>query len=92
MTVQEAQNSIGKEFRLSLFNSGILGRFDIIRRVKIDGYILGDFISAPCEACQLKLPQPAQLKKQKPSHELQIEKEMLLAQRDAQFKTNQHEK
>lgn len=65
MIVQEAKDGIGREFRLSMFNSGILGRFDIIRRVKPDGTICGDFIEAHAEDCQFKQEQPLSLQKKK---------------------------
>lgn len=42
---------------------GLLGEFDIIRRVTVQGFIIGDKIEAPCEICRLKKEQPEQLKK-----------------------------
>lgn len=59
MTIDTARANIGQPFRWKSYK-----RFDIIRKVKDDGYIKGDFIEAPCEDCNLKQNQPEQLKKQ----------------------------
>jgi hypothetical protein len=62
MNVEEAKQSKGKEFKLSWASGGILGRFDTIRYVDADGWIHGDFLSAPADDCRLKQEQPPQLK------------------------------
>lgn len=63
MNIQEAWNSIGKEFKVIDFTSGLLARFDILREVTKDGILIGDFIEAPVFMCRLKNEQPEQLKK-----------------------------
>ena len=60
MTTEEALNKGGKEFKLLIAGA----RFDIIREVKPDGTIIGDFTEAHCNDCRLKLDQPEHLKKQ----------------------------
>lgn len=57
MTHDEALNNIGQPFRWLSYR-----RFDIIRKVKSDGTIVGDFIEAHCLQCRLKGDQPEQLK------------------------------
>lgn len=61
MTRQEAQDSIGKEFKLNWTNVAG-GKFDIIRNVTSEGYVVGDFIEAPATDCRLKQDVPKQLK------------------------------
>lgn len=61
MTQQEAAANIGQPFKLI----GFTGMpWDIVQSVTADGVIEGVFIiSARCEDCRLKQPQPEQLKK-----------------------------
>lgn len=58
MKKEEAEANIGKPFKWSL-----CAHWDTIRRVTIDGYIVGDFLMPPVEDCRLKQEQPPQLKK-----------------------------
>lgn len=70
MTIAEAKESIGKEFKLSWITSGLAARFDIIRRVDESGVIHGDWLEAPAQDCRLKQEQPEQLKKNKDESEI----------------------
>lgn len=60
MTIDQAKNNIGSNFKVTAFGSGLLGEFDIIRTVDENGFIEGDFIIAHCEDCRLKQEVPAQ--------------------------------
>lgn len=62
MTQQEATANIGQPFKIIGF-TGMIGRFDTIRRVDPDGTIHGDFLEAHCDDCRFKEEQPAHLKK-----------------------------
>lgn len=63
MNIQEALNNIGKEFKVIDFTSGLLARFDILREVREDFTLVGDWIEAPVWMCRLKNEQPEHLKK-----------------------------
>ena len=60
MTIGEANNNIGQPFKLTLFTGA---KMDIIKRVKEDGTIIGEFIAAHCEDCRLKEAVPENFKK-----------------------------
>ncbi len=62
MTKEEAVANIGQPFKLSWIK-GLGGKFDTIREVRKDGWIVGDFWEAPAEDCRLKMEQPEFLKK-----------------------------
>lgn len=64
MTVNEAKQNIGQPFKLNWVKA-LGGKFDTIREVREDGWIVGDFWEAPAEDCRLKMEQPEHLKKQK---------------------------
>lgn len=64
MTIEEAKANIGQPFKPNWIK-GLGGKFDIIREVDIDGWIIGDFWEAPAEDCRLKMEQPEQLKNSK---------------------------
>lgn len=61
MTIEEAKANIGQPFKLS-WVKGLGGKFDTIREVRNDGWIVGDFWEAPAEDCRFKMEQPEQLK------------------------------
>lgn len=56
MTQQEANENIGKSFKYRLCDI-----WDVIKNVSAEGYITGDFITAPVEDCRLKQEVPAGL-------------------------------
>jgi len=58
MEISEAKNAIGQPFKWSL-----CVKWDVIRSVTDDGFIIGDFITAPIEETRLKQEQPPQLVK-----------------------------
>lgn len=63
MTIQEAKENIGKEFKLNwVSGTGAAAQFDIIKFVDANGWIHGEWLSAPAEDCRLKQEQPEQLK------------------------------
>ncbi len=67
MTIQEAQQNIGQPFRVDGFGTWFAknsSRFDTIRAVNEEGWIVGDFIDAPAQDCRLKEAVPEQFKKQ----------------------------
>lgn len=59
MTKEEALANIGHPFKV--IDSGM--KWDIIREVKEDGEIIGDFVDAYCGDCRLKMEQPEHLKR-----------------------------
>lgn len=61
MTIEEARAAIGQPFKLNWIKA-IGGKFDTIREVREDGWIVGDFWEAPAEDCRLKMEQPEHLK------------------------------
>lgn len=65
MLIKEAQLNIGQPFKIGWLTSGLLSHFDIIKEVKPDGTVLGDFIIAACHDCRLKELQPIHLQKSK---------------------------
>lgn len=69
MTIEEAKSNIGQPFKLNWIKA-LGGKFDIIREVREDGTIVGDFYEAPAEDCRLKLDQPEQLKKRQPEDDI----------------------
>lgn len=60
MTTEEAKQNIGQPFKWQL-----CVKWDVIREVTADGYIIGGFLTAPVEDCRFKQPQPEQLKNKK---------------------------
>lgn len=57
MTIEEAQANIGKPFKYFLCRT-----WDIIKDVRNDGVIVGEWLEAPAEDCRLKQEQPEALK------------------------------
>lgn len=66
MTADEARQNIGKPFK---WLGGGTYWWDIIQGVDDNGWIIGNFFSAPAEDCRLKQEQPEQLKKIKNNYE-----------------------
>lgn len=64
MTTEEAKAAIGQPFKWTLCI-----KWDVIKEVTDDGFIIGEFLTAPAEDCRLKQPQPEQLKKSKNEYE-----------------------
>lgn len=58
MTISEATQAIGQPFKYSLCS-----KWDVIKEVRPDGYIIGEFIEAPADECRLKQEIPEGLKK-----------------------------
>lgn len=72
MKIEEAKANIGQPFKLNWIKV-LSGKFDIIREVDIDGWIIGDFLEAPAQDCRLKAEQPEQLKKKQPEDDIPTE-------------------
>lgn len=58
ISMEEAKANIGKPFKWTLSIN-----WDIIRDVTDDGYVIGDYLTAPIEDVRLKQEQPEALKK-----------------------------
>lgn len=89
MTVREAVDNIGARFKI---DAPEFARWtDEIKTVDANGIVHGNILSAHASQCRFVNEQPAQLKdarkkKKQLTHEQQIENDMLIAQRDADFK------
>ena len=73
MTIQEANNNIGKPFKMIGFTGGLMSEFDTIIRVDADGTIHGNYIEAHCDDCRLKQAQPEQLRRRLTDESLLLE-------------------
>lgn len=59
MTTEEAKAAIGQPFKWTL-----CVKWDVIKEVTDDGFIIGEFLEAPVESCRLREEQKPWLKKQ----------------------------
>ena len=57
MDIKTALENIGQPVKY-----GTVNKWDVIRSVTTDGFIIGDFLEAPVEDCRLKMAQPEALK------------------------------
>lgn len=64
MNATEAHANIGKPFKYQY-----CVKWDLIKEVTDDGYIIGEFLTVPVEDCRLKMEQPIQLRKIKTNDE-----------------------
>lgn len=64
MTAEQATSNVGQPFKWTL-----CVKWDVIKDVTGDGFIIGEFLTAPVEDCRLKQEQPSWLKKSKHEYE-----------------------
>lgn len=64
MTLQEAKENIGNQFKVEYPGSGLLHKWDVLKSVSDDGFIEGEFSSGHCSNFRLKNSVPVQLRKQ----------------------------
>lgn len=72
MTREDALASIGKPFKWTL-----CVKWDTIKEITDDDYIIGEFLTAPLVDCRLKQEQPEHLKKHK--NESSIQKDQAIS-------------